>query len=97
VYDIAREAGGRPVQDTGGAARRQGGCLRIAGPQLGQKREDLLGRLAFAEHHFRDAGPPSAIYVQQGEVTQRDTRRPGLRSWRHSGCPRQAGTLSRHG
>jgi hypothetical protein len=68
VDGMARETGGCPVQDGGGAARRQGRCLRIAGPQLGQKREDLLGRLAFAENHFRDAGPPPAIYVQQGEL-----------------------------
>jgi hypothetical protein len=64
VYGIARETGGRPVQDAGGAARRQGRCRRIAGPQLGQKREDLLGRLALAENHLRDAGPPPPIYVQ---------------------------------
>jgi len=64
VDGIARETSGRPVQDSGGAARRQGRCLRIAGPQLGQEREDLLARLAFAQDHFRDAGPSPTIHVQ---------------------------------
>jgi hypothetical protein len=68
VYGFASETGGRRVQDAGGAARRQGRCLRVAGPQLGQKREDLLGRLALAENDFRDAGPPPTIYVQQGKL-----------------------------
>jgi hypothetical protein len=55
------------------------------GPQLGQQREDLLGRLGFAENYFRDTGPPPTIYVQHGELAQRDARL------------RRARTLSRHG
>jgi hypothetical protein len=65
-----------------------------SGSQLGQKREDLPGRLAFAENHFRDAGPPPAIYVQQGELAQRDAGRPDVGPGRY---PRHTGTLSRHG
>jgi len=105
VHGIAGETGGRPVQHAGGAARRQGRRLRITGPQLGQQREDLLGRLALAENHFRDARPPSAIHVQQRELAQRDARRSGLRSGRHTvrrpvrhprRSIRQAGCLVRH-
>src|SRR6202453_5166694 len=50
----ASVAGGRLVEDAGRAAGRQGRRRRIVDPQLGQQREDLLGRLALAENYFRN-------------------------------------------
>ena len=45
----------------------------------------VLGRLAFAENHFRDAGSPPTIHVQQRELAQRGPAAPAARSGRDAG------------